>query len=95
MADSSRANALTDSVSASGCACFALADRENLHTHEHADLAKLRGDRGFSNMTRTMWTGGAIALWDFAINMPAVLKRHAAIDAYYKQHGQFKKAPDG
>lgn len=72
----------------------ALEDRDNLHANEHADLAKLRGDRGFSNMIRTMWTGGLLALWDFIINMPAVLKRHEAIDTYYKKHGEFKKASE-
>ncbi len=72
----------------------ALEDRENLHPNEHADLAKLRGDRGYSNMIRTMWTGGLLALWDFIINMPAVLKRHEAIDTYYTEHGEFKKTPE-
>ena len=26
----------------------------------------------FYNMIRTMWTGGFVALWDFAVAMPAV-----------------------
>jgi hypothetical protein len=43
----------------------ALADRENFHTYENADMNKLKAGRGLYTSIRTMWTGGAVALYDF------------------------------
>lgn len=71
----------------------ALTDRENLHTLEHAKIAEISSERGIGIAIRTMWTGGFLALWDFVIAGPSLLKKHKLIDAYYDEHGRFKNRP--
>jgi len=68
----------------------ALSDRENFHRVENADMAAIKASRGKYNMVRTMWTGGFVALYDFAKNAPLTIAKHAKVDAYYKKHGRFK-----
>jgi len=67
-----------------------LADRDRLHTNEHADMEKLHATRGMGIAIRTMWTGGFIALWDFFAAGPELVKRHKLEDVYYHEHGRFK-----
>lgn len=69
----------------------ALADREHLHTVEHADMKKLKASHGLLNALRTMWAGGFIALWDFFIATPQLARRHKLVDDYYAKHGKFKQ----
>jgi len=45
-------------------------------------------------MFRTMWTGGAIALWDFLKGAPHVVAKHKMIDDYYAKHGKFRNQPN-
>ena len=71
----------------------ALADREKIHTLEHADMDKLHASRGIWIAIRTMWTGGFLALWDFVIALPKLAKRHKLVDDYYARHGKFKQQP--
>ena len=67
----------------------ALNDRENYHTLENADTLSLRAGRKKMHMIRTMWTGGILALYDFARGMPLTLARHYKTDTFYKKHGRF------
>lgn len=71
----------------------ALSDRHNFHRGENADMKAIQASRGKFNMIRTMWTGGLIALYDFAKNLPLTVAKHAKVDAYYKKHGRFKNQP--
>lgn len=71
----------------------ALEDRKNFHTIENADMEKLQASHGLLNAIRTMWLGGFIALWDFLIATPQLMKRHKLVDEYYAKHGKFKKSP--
>lgn len=71
----------------------ALADRDHLHTMENADMKKLKASRGMAIAIRTMWTGGIIALWDFVIATPALIRRHKMVDEYYAKHGKFEQQP--
>jgi len=71
----------------------ALNDRENLHTYENADMANLKAARGLYTTIRTMWTGGALALYDFVKAGPAMAARHHKVDACYKEHGKFNEKP--
>lgn len=70
-----------------------LDDRENYHTLENADAATLRASRKKMHMVRTMWTGGAIALFDFFRGMPLTMAKHYKIDTYYRKHGRFVNDP--
>ncbi len=72
----------------------ALEDRAQLHTREHADMAKLHATRGMGIAIRTMWTGGLIALWDFFMAGSELVKRHKLEDGYYREHGRFKNQRD-
>ena len=71
----------------------ALKDREHIHTGENADMEKLKASRGMAVALRTMWTGGLLALWDFFVATPSLLKRHKMVDAYYAKHGRFDNKP--
>jgi hypothetical protein len=71
----------------------ALLDRENYHTLENADTLSLRAGRKKMHMIRTMWAGGAIALYDFIRGMPLTLARHYKTDTFYKKHGRFINDP--
>jgi len=71
----------------------ALRDRANFHRMENADMAAIKASRGKYNMIRTMWTGGFVALYDFAKGLPLTVVKHAKVDAYYKKHGRFKNQP--
>jgi hypothetical protein len=71
----------------------ALKDRENLHKVENAPVAELRASRAMPHMLRTMWTGGAIALYDFFKAAPLTVSKHVKVDAYYNKHGRFKNQP--
>ena len=71
----------------------ALNDRDNYHTLENADTLSLRAGRKKAHMVRTMWTGGALALYDFFRGMPVTLARHYKTDTFYKKHGRFINDP--
>jgi hypothetical protein len=71
----------------------ALADRENFHTYENADVKELKAARGLYTTIRTMWTGGIVALYDFVKAGPGMALRHKRVDAYYREHGKFNKKP--
>jgi hypothetical protein len=71
----------------------ALEDRENLHKIENAPVAELRASRAMPHMIRTMWTGGALALYDFVKNAPLTVTKHIKVDAYYEKHGRFRNQP--
>jgi hypothetical protein len=71
----------------------ALSDRGNYHTQENAETLALRAGRKKAHMIRTMWTGGAIALYDFFKGMPLTLARHYKTDTFYKKHGRFINDP--
>lgn len=71
----------------------ALEHRDRLHTHENADMHKLKASRGMWVALRTMWTGGFVALWDFVVATPQLVKRHKLVDDYYNKHGKFKQTP--
>lgn len=71
----------------------ALADRENLHTVENADMKELKASRGMFSALRTMWTGGILALWDFFKATPQLMHRHKMVDDYYREHGKFMNQP--
>ena len=71
----------------------ALSDREHLHTLENADMTKLNASRGLWTAVRTMWTGGIVALWDFVVATPALIKQHKKVDEYYAKHGRFARRP--
>lgn len=68
----------------------ALTDREHVHTDENADMLKLWRERDTMNSLRTMWTGGFVALWDFAKAVPTLLRRHQVADKKYEQEGRLK-----
>lgn len=72
----------------------ALADRTRLHTHENADMHKLKASRGLFTALKVMWTGGAVALWDFFVATPKLLHRHKMVDEYYDKHGRFQNTPN-
>jgi len=69
----------------------ALADRDHLHTEENADMLKLWKDRSTLNSLRTMWTDGLLALWDFALAVPYMLRGHRMADKAYEEEGKFLK----
>ncbi len=71
----------------------ALADRENYHTYENADVKELKAARGLYTTIRTMWTGGFVALYDFVKAGPGMAIRHQKVDAFYREHGKFNKTP--
>jgi peroxiredoxin len=71
----------------------ALSDREKLHTHENADMHKLKASRGMLTALKVMWTGGIVALLDFFIATPKLIKRHQLVDEYYAKHGRFETEP--
>ena len=71
----------------------ALADRENLHTYENADVNKLKAARGLYTTIRTMWTGGFVSLFDFMKASPGMAIRHKRVDKFYKDNGGFNKKP--
>ena len=71
----------------------ALTERGKLHTYENADIRKLKAARGLYTTIRTMWTGGAMALYDFVKAGPGMAARHHKVDAFYKEHGRFNKTP--
>lgn len=73
----------------------ALRERDRVHTEEHATLRKISAQRSLWIATRTMWTGGIVALWDFVMAGPALYRKHKLIDAYYAEHGRFKNRPTG
>ena len=58
----------------------ALLERDHIHTEENADLKKLWRQRKTWNSIRTMWTGGFLALWDFAVALPTLIMRHRQAD---------------
>lgn len=68
----------------------ALKDRERVHTDENADMLKLWRERDTLNSLRTMWTGGFIALWDFAKAVPRLIRGHKVADKQYEERGQLK-----
>lgn len=72
----------------------ALTERDHPHTEEHAVLRQISAQRSIWTAVRTMWTGGIIALWDFVAQTPALYKKHKLIDAYYNEHGRFKRTAD-
>ena len=71
----------------------ALTERDKLHTYENADMKNLKAARGMYTSIRTMWTGGALALYDFVRAGPGMAARHQKVDAFYREHGQFNKKP--
>ena len=71
----------------------ALSDRENFHTMENADMKAINASRRKLHMIRTMWTGGAVALYDFFKGMPLAVQRHHRVDTFYKKHGRFINDP--
>lgn len=71
----------------------ALDDRKKFHRVENADMEKLQASHGLLNAIRTMWLGGFIALWDFIVATPQLIKRHKLVDEYYAKHGKFKQSP--
>ena len=71
----------------------ALTERDKLHTYENADMGKLKAARGMYTSIRTMWTGGALALWDFLRAGPGMAARHHKVDAFYREHGKFNSKP--
>lgn len=71
----------------------ALSNRDEYHTLENADTLSLRAGRKKVHMVRTMWTGGALALYDFFRGMPLTLARHYKTDTFYKKHGRFINDP--
>lgn len=71
----------------------ALNNRDKYHTLENADTLSLRAGRKKAHMVRTMWTGGALALYDFFRGMPLTLARHYKTDTFYKKHGRFINDP--
>jgi hypothetical protein len=71
----------------------ALADRENFHTVENANVKELKASRGMFSALRTMWTGGVLALWDFVVATPQLVERHKKVDEYYQKHGRFENEP--
>lgn len=71
----------------------ALKERDSYHTMENADTLSLRAGRKKMHMIRTMWTGGAIALYDFFRGMPLTLAKHYKTDTFYKKYGRFINDP--
>jgi len=69
----------------------ALQQREHVHTDENADMMKLWKERSITNSLRTMWTGGLLALWDFALAVPHLVRGHRAADKAYKEQGGFER----
>lgn len=72
----------------------ALAERDKLHTVENADMHSLKASRGLKVTIRTMWTGGALALYDFVKAGPQMALRHKQVDDHYKKHGKFRNEID-
>lgn len=72
----------------------ALADRARLHRYENADMNKLKASRGMLTALWVMWTGGIVALWDFFIATPKLMRRHKMVDEYYEKHGRFQNTPN-
>jgi len=69
----------------------ALTHRDAPVADEHASMKQINAARSFWVGLRTMWTGGLLALWDFARAMPAMWYQHKQIDAFYKKHGKFRQ----
>ncbi len=69
----------------------ALADRENFHTYENADVKKLKAARGLYTTFRTMWTGGFVAPYDFMKTSPRMALRPQRGDRFYKEKGGLNK----
>jgi peroxiredoxin len=63
----------------------ALGERNRVHTDENADMLKLWRERDTLNSLRTMWTGGFVALWDFAKAVPRLIKGHKVADRQYAE----------
>ncbi len=72
----------------------ALTERDHIHTDEHADMHQLNAGRLIRMAVRTMWTGGLLALWDFIVATPALIKRHRMIDESCAKHGRFRNRPE-
>ena len=72
----------------------ALEKRDEFHTVENADMHSLKASRGIYTSLRTMWTGGALALYDFVKAGPQMAMRHKQVDDYYKKHGKFRNQMD-
>lgn len=72
----------------------ALADRDRIHTDEHADMEEINASRGVWIAVRTMWTGGFMALFDFIVALPTLFKKHKLVDDFYKTYGRFRNRPD-
>ena len=68
----------------------ALMERDHPHTEENADMMKLWKDRSTWNSLRTMWTGGLLALWDFLLAVPYMIRRHKEADKAYTEEGRFR-----
>jgi glutathione peroxidase-family protein len=63
---------------------------ERLHQHQTFD-EKMSAARTLTpkyNEDRTI-----LALWDFAVALPKLAKRHKLVDDYYAKHGRFKRKP--
>ena len=72
----------------------ALQRRDELHTVENADMHSLKTSRGLYITIRTMWTGGALALYDFVKAGPQMEIRHKEVDDHYKKYGKFRNQVD-
>lgn len=72
----------------------ALEKRDQLHTVENADMHSLKASRGLYTSLRTMWTGGALALFDFVKAGPQMALRHKQVDEHYKKYGKFRNQID-
>lgn len=72
----------------------ALTERDHIHTDEHADMADINAQRSPWIAVKTMWTGGILALWDFVVALPTIIKKHKVVDEFYSKYGRFKSHPD-
>jgi len=72
----------------------ALAERDHVHTDEHADMKDIQAQRSPWIAIKTMWTGGIVALWDFLVALPTIVKKHKVVDEFYARYGRFKTHPD-
>lgn len=71
----------------------ALSNRDEPNTLEHADMNEINASRSIWIALRTMWTGGFLALYDFFVAGPQLLKKHKMVDEYYAKHGRFSNTP--
>lgn len=54
---------------------------------EHADTAEM-GHPPMFQALKTMWLGGAVALWDFFKALKKLRDEHVVVDEYYKKKGR-------